>query len=179
MRKKLPTLFGVIAAACACAGWSPLPAQSPTTRSGDSGRARTIDACSVLTREEIKSLSNHDPGSPRAGGPGETSICYWESSTPKGSVILYPNVDPHEPRGAALKQMLDRGKKAHAVSGLGDDAFVVEGPSGDPSGTLYVRVGHYRLVMYRAALPSATSESVLPTLVAFAKAAVPRLRRAA
>lgn len=176
MRSKLPTLFGLIAAGCACTSWSTLAAQSPT--SGNSGKAGSIDACSVLTREEIKSLANRDPGSPRPGGPGEISICYWESSSPRGSVILYPKVDPHEAHGAALKQMIDRGKKARPVSGLGDDAFFVEGPDSDPSGTLYVRVGHYRLVIYRAALPGATSESVLPTLVGFAKVAVPRLRRA-
>lgn len=168
--------FGVIAATCAT--WSALSGQSPSATAGSSGKAAAIDACSLLTRDEIKSLSNRDPGPPRPGGPGEISICYWESSGPKGSVILYPNVDPHEPHGAALRQMTDRGKKAAAVSGLGDDAFFVAGPTGDPSGTLYVRVDHYRLVIYRAALPAATSESVLPTLVAFAKAALPKLRRA-
>ena len=54
------------------------------------------------------------------------------------------------------------------VPGLGDDAFFVEDPKEDPGGSLYVRVGHWRVVIYRQAdTPLAKSESVLPTLTAF------------
>jgi hypothetical protein len=169
MRKKTCTLLSVLAA---CAGWSTLQAQSPA-----------IDACSVLTRDEIKTLSgNHDPGpsSPGTYRPGDpVTICYWERTSPKGSVVLWSNVSPKEPKGLALKQMLDKGKKARAVPDLGDDALFVEGPKDDPGGQLFVRVGHWRVVLYReAATPLSPSESVLPTLTAFAKAAVPKLRKA-
>jgi hypothetical protein len=172
MRKKTPTQFAAIAAAGLCASWAMLSAQSTT-----------IDACSVLTRDEIKTLSgNHDPGAPSPGSysPGDkVTTCYWQRTSPKSSVSLWSNVSPSEPKGLALKQMLDRGKTARAIPGLGDDAFFVESPADDPAGTLYVRVGHWRVVIYReAATPLATSESVLPVLTAFAKAAVPKLRRA-
>ena len=169
MRKRTCTLLSVLAA---CAGWSALQAQAPA-----------IDACSVLTREEIKTLSgNHDPGPSSPGGysPGDkVTTCYWQRTSPKSSVSLWSNVSPNEPKGLALKQLLDRGKKARAVPALGDDAFFVEETDGIPSGTLYVRVDHYRLVIFREAdTPLAKSESALPTLTAFAKAAVPKLRKA-
>ena len=166
------TLRSAIATACTCAAWSVVSAQSPT-----------IDACSVLTREEIKTLSgNHDPGPPSPGNysPGDkVTTCYWQRTSPKASVSLWSNVSPNEPKGLALKQLLDHGKTARAVPGLGDDAVFVESRKEDPGGQLFVRVGHWRVVIYReAATPLATSESVLPTLTAFAKAAIPKLRRA-
>jgi hypothetical protein len=169
---KTKALCSAVATACACAFGSPLSAQSPP-----------LDACAVLTRDEIKTLSgNHDPGAPSSGTheAGEkVTTCYWEGTSPKGSVVLWSNVSPNEPKGLALKQMLDRGKKARAVPDLGDDAFFVENPADPPGGELFVRVGHWRVVIYReAATPLATSESVLPVLTALAKAAVPRLRRA-
>ena len=169
IRKKTCTLLSVLAA---CAGWSALQAQAPA-----------IDACSVLTRDEIKVLSgNHDPGAPSPGSykPGnDVTTCYWQRTSPKSSVSLWSNVSPKEPKGLALKQMLGHGKTARAVSDLGDDAFFVESPKEDPGGQLFVRVGHWRVVIYREAdTPLAKSESVLPTLTAFAKAAVPKLRRA-
>ncbi|HEX5386628.1 MAG TPA: hypothetical protein VFW66_08025 [Gemmatimonadales bacterium] len=142
-----------------------------------------MDACSVLTREEIKTLSgNRDPGAPspgsyKAGDPVTT--CYWQRTSPHSSVVLWSNVSPKEPKGAALKQVIDHGKTARAVAGLGDDAFFVESAKEAPGGELFVRVGHWRLSIYReAASPLAKSESVLATLTALAQAAVPKLRRA-
>jgi hypothetical protein len=167
---KKAALRSAIAIAGVCAAWSVLSAQSAG-----------LDACSVLTRDEIKTLSGgHDPGPPQPGSRGgEVTTCYWDRTSPKGSVSLWPKVDPHEPRGLSLKQLLERGKKARAVPGLGDEAIFKEEPKEDPGGTLFVRVGHWRVVVYReAASPLATSESVLPMLTAFAKAAIPKLRRA-
>jgi hypothetical protein len=157
-----------LATICACAGWSGLSAQS-------SG----LDACSVLTREEIKAAS-HDPGALDPGGnrePAKLTTCYWQSY-PKGSVSLWANVSPNEPKGLALKQLLDKGRKARAVA-LGDDAVFMENPGGNPGGTLFVRVGHWRVVIYRDAdSPNATSESVLPALTSLAKTAIPKLKKA-
>jgi hypothetical protein len=169
---KKTTVRCAIATACACVAGTAMSAQAPT-----------IDACSVLTRDEIKTLSgNHDPGPPSPGVNDHADVvtnCYWQRASPKSSVSLWSNVSPKEPKGLALKQLLDRGKTARAVPGLGDDAFFVESPKEDPGGQLYVRVGHWRVVIYREAdTPLAKSESVLPTLTAFAKAAVPKLRRA-
>jgi hypothetical protein len=166
---KTATLRSALATACACAGWSGLSAQS-----------RGLDACTVLTREEIKSVS-HDPGPLDPGGnsePDKVTLCYWRNF-PKGSVSLWSKISPDEPKGLALKQLLDRGRKARAVAGLGDDAVFMEYPSGSPGGTLFVRVGHWRVVISRDAdHPTGTSESVLPTLTALAKIAVPKLRKA-
>ena len=165
------TLRAAIATACACAAGSVMSAQAPK-----------LDACSVLTREEIKTLSgNHDPGAPSPGGTSrpEVTTCYWQQTYPKGSVVLFSNVSPDEPKGLGLKQLLDHGKKARAVPGLGDDAVFMESPPGEPGGTLFVRVDHWRVsIFWEAASPTATSESVLPLLTAFAKAAVPKMRKA-
>lgn len=165
-------LGSAIAMACACAPGGRLSAQS-----------RAVDACSVLTRDEIKALSgNRDPGAPSPGQykPADpVSTCYWQRTSPRSSVTLWSNVNPKEPKGLALKQLLDRGKQARAVPGIGDDALFVEDPKENPGGSLYVRVGHWRVVIYREAdTPLAKSESVLPTLTALAKAAVPKLRKA-
>jgi hypothetical protein len=165
----LATLPFPLAAACVCAVWSAAVAQAPP-----------LDACGVLTREEITKLTTRDPGPPEPGSSssGPVTTCYWQAS-PKGSVSLWSNIDPKEPRGLALKQLLDRGKTARAVPGLGDDAVFMENTGGAPGGTVFVRVGHWRAVIYREAdTPQAKSESVLPTLTALAKMAVPKMRRA-
>ena len=166
---KKATLRSTFATACACAGWSGLSAQS-----------RGLDACSVLTRKEIRAVS-HDPGQLDPGAnsdPDKVTTCYWRNF-PKGSVSLWPKVSPDEPKGLGLKQLLDHGRKARAVAGLGDDAVFMENPDGSAGGTLFVRVGHWRVVIYRDAdHPTGTSESVLPTLTSLAKTAIPKLRKA-
>jgi hypothetical protein len=169
---KKAVLRSALATACVGATGAVLPAQSVV-----------MDACAVLTREEIKTLSgNRDPGpsSPGSYPPGNyVTTCYWQQSSPKTSVSLWSNVSPKEPKGLALKQLLDHGKLARGVDGVGDDAVFVADPNEHPGGSLYVRVGHWRAVIYREAdTPLAKSESVLPTLTALAKAAVPRLRKA-
>lgn len=176
MRKSPRALFCTIVAACVSAPWSALTAQSPGARPAGSGNARSVDACSVLTREEIKALLGRDPGPLEPGGSGDVTTCYWQATSPSGSVVLHAAVDPHEPKGLGMQQVMKHGKKAQAVSGLGDDAFFVEESGGIPSGTLFVRVGHYRISIWRQALPTATAASVLPTLTTLAKAAIPKLR---
>ena len=78
----------------------------------------------------------------------------------------------------ALKQLRERGMKVRAMDGLGDDAVFLEADGETPSGTLFVRVGHWRVVITRDADPKTKAESTLPTLTAFAKAAIPKLRGA-
>jgi hypothetical protein len=157
------------ALAIAWPAWSGLSAQTPR-----------LDACNVLTREEIKAVS-HDPGQMDPGAnrePDKVTNCYWQDY-PKGSVVLWAKVDPKEPKGLGLKQLLAAGRKARAVPGLGDDAAFMENPGGTPGGTLMVRVGHWRVSIYRDAdSPTATSESVLPALTALARTAIPKLRKA-
>jgi hypothetical protein len=175
MWKKGTLRFG-IAMACAYA-----VAAVSAVWSASSAQAPKLDACSVLTREEIKTLSGNDPGALEPGGnrDPEVTTCYWQKTSPRGSLSLFSNVSPNEPKGLALKQLQDRGKKARAVPGLGDDAVFMESPPETPGGTLFVRVGHYRASIFReAASPNATSESVLPLLTAFAKTVVPKLRKA-
>jgi len=178
MWKKGTLRFG-IAMACACA--AALAAVSAVW-SASSAQAPKLDACSVLTREEIKTLSGRDPGALEPGGNREPEVvtsCYWQKTSPRGSLSLFSNVSPDEPKGLALKQLQDRGKKARAVPGLGDDAVFLESPPETPGGTLFVRVGHYRASIFREAdSPNAASESVLPLLTAFAKTVVPKLRKA-
>jgi len=166
---KKATLRSILATACACAGWSGLWAQG-----------QKLDACTVLTRDEITAVSA-DPGPLEPGAnsdPDQVTTCYWRDS-PKGSVSLWPRVIPDEPKGLALKQLLDRGKQARAVDGLGDDAVFMENGGGTPGGTVFVRVGHWRVVISREAdHPTATSASVHPSLTALARTAVGKLRKA-
>jgi hypothetical protein len=160
MRSTAPALLSLITATWA---W----AQSPT-----------LDACSVLTREEISSLSGKDPGAADPNGSGATTTCRWGGATPTARIALYANVDPNEPRGLALKQLVDRGLRARAISDLGDDAVFLTADDDTPAGTMFVRVGHWRVVITWEAEPQKTAESTLPTLTALAKAAIPKLRRA-
>ena len=150
------------------------------TSSGLRAQAGALDACTVLTRDEIKAVSP-DPGPLDPGAnsdPGQVTTCYWRAN-PRGSVSLWSRVSPDEPKGLALKQLLDRGRKARAVAGLGDDAVFMENTGGTPGGTVFVRVGHWRVVINREAdHPTATSESVLPALTSLARTAVSKLRKA-
>jgi hypothetical protein len=166
---KTATLRAAFALACAGSAASGLWAQSPK-----------LDACSVLTKEDIKAVSHDverlDPGGNRE--PDKVTTCYWEGY-PKGSISLWSKVDPKEPNGLALKQLLNAGRKARAVPGLGDDAVFMENPDGSPGGTLFVRYSHWRLSIFRNAdRPTSTAESVLPPLTALAKTAIAKLRKA-
>ena len=167
MPKTSPALLSIVAALVACAPWSAAQAQSPA-----------LDACTVLARTEIRSLAGKDPGPPDPGGTSVAAVtnCYWNQTSPKAVVSLYTSVDPKEPKGLALKQLLDRGKKARAVPGLGDDAVFLEDADDTPTGTVFVRVGHYRVVIFREAEPGGTAAATLPTLTALAKAAIAKLR---
>jgi hypothetical protein len=166
---KMTSRRTALAIVLTCIGWSGVAAQS-----------RGLDACSVLTRDEIKSVSP-DPGELDPGGnsdPEQVTTCYWRNQ-PKGSVSLWPKVSPAEPKGLALKQLLDKGRKARAVPGLGDDAVFMENPDGSAGGTLFVRVSHWRIVISREAdHPTATAESVLSSLTSLARIAIPKLKKA-
>jgi hypothetical protein len=55
----------------------------------------------------------------------------------------------------------------------------MENPDGSAGGTLFVRVTHWRIVIYRDAdHPTGTAESVLPELTSLAKLAIPKLKKA-
>jgi hypothetical protein len=136
-----------------------------------------LDACSALSRQEITSITGSDPGEVDMGDSGGVTTCRWPESKPSTRVVLYPNIDPKEPKGLALKQLRDRGKDARAVEGLGDDAIFLPTEGERPLGTLFVRVGHWRIVISREAEPKGTGESTLAMLTSLAKAAIPKLRK--
>ncbi|HET7239950.1 MAG TPA: hypothetical protein VFI77_02255 [Gemmatimonadales bacterium] len=167
MRWKPVAFRSILATACACTGWSTLAAQTPA-----------INACSVLTREEIKTLTGRDPGEVDMGESLGTTTCRWPESKPSVRVVLHPKVDPNEPKGLALKQLKDRGLPARAVSDLGDDAVFLPTEGERPLGTVFMRVGAWRLVVSLSPEPKGTAESTLPMLTKLAKAAIPKLRKA-
>jgi len=177
MKKSFRALSCMIAVVCASAAWLALAAQPPAVGTNGGGMGAPVDACSVLTREEIKNLSGKDPGAPRPSGSADTTLCYWAAVRPHGSVVLHALGDNnYQSMDATLQGMIKQGKKAQKVSVLGEEAIFVE-QSGEPSsGTLFVKVGHYTLSIWREALPKGTAASVLPTLTALAKAAIPKLR---
>ena len=157
------------ALAAACVG---------TPRSLAAAQAPALDACSVLTRDEIKTLTGRDPGEIDLGESLGSTTCRWPESSPSIRVALYPKVDPNEPKGLGLKQLKDRGLNAQAIDGLGDDAVFLPAEGERPLGTLFVRVGRWRVVMSQAPEPKGTAESTLPVLTTLAKAAIPKLRKA-
>ena len=132
----------------------------------------------MLTRDEIKTLTGHDPGEVDMGDALGTTTCRWPESSPATRVVLHPKVDPNEPKGLALKQLKDRGMPARAVSELGDDAVFLPTEGERPLGTLFVRVGGWRIVISQAPEAKGTAESTLPMLTKLAHAAVPKLRKA-
>lgn len=177
MRKSPRVLGCAIAGFCASAVWSAVWAQTPPAETAGGAKATTIEACSVLTREEIKNLSGKDPGSPRPSGSGDSTICYWEAASPKGSVTLHALAgNNYQSMDATLQAMIKQGKTARAVKVLGEDAIFVEQSGDVSSGTLFVKVGHYTLTIWREALPHGAAASVLPILTTLAKAAIPKLR---
>ena len=141
-------------------------------------QTQAIDACSVLPREEIKSLTGRDPGEIDMGESLGTTTCRWPESKPSLRVVLHPKVDPSEPHGLALKQLKDRGMPARAVSDLGDDAVFLPTEGERPMGTVFVRVGARRLVISLSPEGKGTGESTLPMLTTLPKAAIPKLRKA-
>ena len=167
MPRKPSILRIALAAACACTPWSIAGGQAPA-----------LDACSVLTREEIKTLTGRDPGEVDMGESLGTTTCRWPESKPSVRVVLHPKVDPNEPKGLALKQLKDRGLPARAVSDLGDDAVFLPTEGERPLGTLFMRVGRWRVVISQAPEPKGTAESTLAVLTTLAKAAIPKLRKA-
>ena len=167
MRHLFRAIRPVLAAAGACVAAQSLAAQTPS-----------VNACSVLPREEIKSLTGRDPGEVDMGESLGTTTCRWPESKPSVRVVLHPKVDPNEPKGLALKQLKDRGLPARAVSDLGDDAVFLPTEGERPMGTVFMRVGVWRLVISLSPEPEGTAESTLPMLTKLAKAAVPKLRKA-
>ena len=165
MRHLFRAIGPLLAGAGAWMAASSLAAQAPA-----------IDACSVLPREEIKSLTGRDPGEVDVGESLGTTTCRWPESKPSLRVVLYPQVDPNEPKGLALKQLKDRGMPARAVSDLGDDAVFLPTEGERPMGTVFMRVGAWRLVISLSPEPQGTAESTLPMLTKLAKAAIPKLR---
>ena len=166
MPRKPSILRIALAVACMCTPWSIAGAQAPA-----------LDACSVLTREEIKTLTGRDPGEIDLGESLGSTTCRWPESSPSIRVALYPKVDPNEPKGLALKQLKDRGLSARAIDGLGDDAVFLPAEGERPLGTVFVRVGRWRVVISQAPEPKGTAESTLPVLTTLAKAAIPKLRK--
>jgi hypothetical protein len=167
MRHVFRALILMVVAAGVCTGASTLAAQTPA-----------IDACSVLTREDIESLTGRDPGEVDMGESLGTTTCRWPESKPSLRVVLYPKVDPNEPKGLALKQLKDRGMPARAVSDLGDDAVFLPTEGERPMGTMFMRVGAWRLVISLSPEAKGTAESTLPMLTTLAQAAIPKLRKA-
>ena len=166
MHSTFRALLPMFTAAGACMAASTLAAQT-----------QAVNACSVLTREEIKSLTGRDPGEVDMGDALGTTTCRWPESDPSVWVALHSKVDPNEPKGLALKQLTDRGLPARAVSDLGDDAVFLPSEGERPQGTVFVRVGAWRLVISQSPELKGTAESTLPMLTKLAKAAIPKLRK--
>lgn len=145
------------ALACAACGSAAAPAI-----------AAPIEACSVLTLDEIKSAigrGDFSRGKPDDGGTkcryasGRGSLSVWLSATTKASFDDFRNL------------LTEQGKKPEAVAGVGDDAYFWDD-------RLYVRVGNRGLTidLNKNGLAPEPSASIRAKVLALAKAAVPKLR---
>jgi hypothetical protein len=173
----------VAVAIVASSAWNTLSAQS----TGNRRPTDQIEACSLLSVADVRRItgmanipdrtSGHAPGEGVGGGSsciygGKRGLVPQPDATPAIQVAL---ISPQE-----AKKYFDeygrtgapKGAKVEPVSGVGDAAYGYVGLQGL---TLWVRKGQHTLVTAMEIKPPATAESVRPTVVAVAKAAVAKL----
>jgi hypothetical protein len=174
---------------------APVVASSPT--SSPAAAAGKLDACTLLTSDEIKAVQGEDlkttKPSQQAGHEFVIDICYYELPTPSNSVSLslaQPNSNKKESvrefwentfgdseHGRKEKERegegegeIEEGAPARKIAGLGQEAFWFSSPIG---GVLYVLKGnHYIRISVGG---KGTSESKLNKSKALAKKAIARL----
>ena len=125
------------------------------------------NACSLLTREEVKKIM---PWHPAADRQKET-----EQPWGTGSLCSYPSVTIFV--GSYSPSKLEEARKRYplvAVAGIGDEAFLQE--NGSSFAELYVKVGD-RMVHVQKTIPFTESfDSVKPAVIALGKALAGKLR---
>lgn len=143
-------------------------ATSASTPGAESASTEKIDACSVLTLDQIKEAvgrSDFSQGKSRDGGTqcryasGRGSLTVWVSSATKASFDDFRNL------------LANEGKKPEPVSGVGDDAYFWDD-------RLYARIGGHGLTvdLNQNELKSEPSATRREKVLALAKAAAPKLR---
>ena len=142
----------------------PALAQTPTA-SADKGQRP--NACSILTREEVKKIMQWNAVFDKQK---ET-----EEPFGSGSVCFYPGVHVFVgTRWASDIESARRRGPVTPVAGIGDEAFLHA--NGSSFAELYIRVGDRRLHVQRGIPFTETFESVKPSLIALGKALAAKLR---
>jgi hypothetical protein len=111
-------LAAAVAAACSSGGGAPTPSPSPAG-GGPIGSASATNACSLLTTEEIKSITGFAVKDGVLQTNDGTSDCQWQrADTDTDTVGL--TIQPYDD---ALWQTMSSAPHAVSVSGIGDAAF--------------------------------------------------------
>jgi hypothetical protein len=172
---------------------APVVASSPT--SSPATAAGKVDACTLLTSDEIKTVQGEalktTKASQQAGHEFVIDICYYELPTPSNSVSV-SLAQPNPARKDSVREFweqnfgdsehgrkekepegegeLEEGAAARKIPGLGQEAFWFSSPIG---GVLYVLKGdHYIRISVGG---KGTSEAKLNKSKALAKKALARL----
>lgn len=78
-------VLGALLGLAGCGG-SDVPEPSATTESAPERPAGSVDACGLLTAEEIGGVMGASPGEPQAG-PSQMGDCTWPSSSGSGPLV--------------------------------------------------------------------------------------------
>lgn len=111
----------------------------PTGGAGGGGNAASLNACSMLTPDEIKQATGADVGAGREQKTDTQTECDWESpDTADKPVAVSVSVSDYDD---AVFSTLSQAAAAVPVSGIGDAAF-----KGVPhSGDIAIKVGGYEV----------------------------------
>jgi hypothetical protein len=122
--------MAALASVAGCGGGDgappPKPAPSaaaPTLPMGRPSAGVSLDACQLLTRQEVEAALGKPVGEPVSEGAKETASCRWTTTSgPEGATISVIVHDaPAEARAAFDTAVKDHGYKK--VSGLGEGAY--------------------------------------------------------
>jgi hypothetical protein len=157
----------LLLAATASVGLQAAPARQKPAASPAANPER-INACSLLTREEVKKLV---PWIPML----DQFKTEEEALGATGSACVYPSVHIQVlPFSQGTIDAARKRGKLEPVAGVGDEAYLYENPAGYAE--LYAKVGTHLLTIQKSVRPDEKMDAAKPPVIALAKAFVAKLR---
>ena len=158
----------IVAAAALVLSGSPLSASPQKPAAAPGAKAERINACSLLTRDEVRKIAPWTPVLDQFKSEEEPI-----GTT--GSACEYPSVRiqvlPFSP--GTIEAAKKRGK-LEAVAGVGDDAYLYENPAGYAE--VYAKIGTRLVTVQKSVRPGDKMEAAKPVAVTLARAVVAKLR---
>jgi len=150
------------------ASWIPALALQKPQPPSPGAKTDRVNACSLLTRDEVKKLI-----------PWAAMLDQFptdeESIGTSGSACSYPSV--HIQVLSYAPQTIDAARKRgklQSIGEVGDEAYLYENPNGYLE--LYAKVGKHLVTVQKSVRADEKVESVRPGVVALAKALAAKLR---